>query len=1141
MMKKLFAIALTLTVSFWMVGPGVAQAITADELQAQINILLAQLATLQTQLSDLTGEPATTIVGCTITSFDRALSQGMSGEDVKCMQIILNTDPVTKLAESGAGSPGNETLYFGPITKAGVIKFQEKYADEVLASWGLTSGTGYVGSTSRAKLNSLLTASEPAVECTTDADCTTGYECVSGICTLESVTPVEGSALQVDLAVDTPASVNIADNANAYFTKITFSAGDDDVSISKIYVTRSGLTANSDVENIRLYTIDGVYKGSIGSLNVNSEAMLTFTPKLIIEAGESESYYIRAGFIDGATAGKTAILGIAEAADVICDAEEVTGDFPVSGNPMSIVTLTIGSAVFAEDGTTIDSKPDVGDEDVLVNKFKITAGSTEGITLESLTVMETGSAGLDDIENIELYDVTNSKSLGTVANWASDGTASWGDLDISIAKGENHRFKIMVDIVDGAGLTINADYEDGSDVLASVKGNTYGFYITPSDAGTGKGANNQTINSGALNLAKSASTPATGNIAPGDSQILTVFDFQTTGEEVKVSAIHLDFDLGTMLYTEVTNVTIVDEDGSIVCGPADVATSGDAYVDFTDTFIVPVGTHEYSVKAKIADAVSTLDTIKCGIDTVGTDVTAKGMTSNEDITVTPTGAVNGNTLTVAAASLVVTTLTQPPARTIARGIEDYIFMTASLNAGASGEDIIVTTIVVEDATSTNGNVDNIDNVEIWADLTSANSDRGDIYETQVTNTEQPDNDGTHSFTLTSSITVPKGTFVKIALIADVATGETDASEHTWRVDMDAGDVTGYGADTGETVNATPVGAGQKMTITTQGDADVIVDASSPSASLLLDAELATVAVFKIEATTTNAIEDLDLDSIKITDDGTGDTVDTYYFYHGDTIIGTAPGSTTAEIYIADGTVTIPADGYVLITVKALFNNIDSADVCNADTIEVTVAASGDVDCTGLASGQAVDPDNTSVDAATHILYESYPIVTVNANSPTGDLIPQSTMLLAILDVTAAGNKDITFDGAANPDYGDEDDEFYIQISSLDGAITTSSLALTLKNQDGDQLDATTTTAGAGLQSNIMFDFTDKDFVVPAGQTRQLYFYVDSSGFITTGDFIHLWLDADGTALDWSVNYNDADYDEVGKIFKNDIHAGTLVK
>jgi len=92
--------------------------------------------------------PAKTATGIFVTP----LFRGISHPDVKRLQRLLNSKPDTRLALSGAGSPGNETEYFGPLTEKAVQKFQEKYG---IAGPG-DPGYGYVGPMTRAKLNEIF-------------------------------------------------------------------------------------------------------------------------------------------------------------------------------------------------------------------------------------------------------------------------------------------------------------------------------------------------------------------------------------------------------------------------------------------------------------------------------------------------------------------------------------------------------------------------------------------------------------------------------------------------------------------------------------------------------------------------------------------------------------------------------------------------------------------------------------------------------------------------------------------------------------------------------------------------------------------------------------------------------------------------
>lgn len=87
--------------------------------------------------------------------FKNDLREGSKGAEVAKLQTCLAMD-------SEIYPEGKITEYFGSQTKAAVIKFQEKYAKEILEPQGFTKGTGVVGKSTRDKLSELC--SKPAEE-----------------------------------------------------------------------------------------------------------------------------------------------------------------------------------------------------------------------------------------------------------------------------------------------------------------------------------------------------------------------------------------------------------------------------------------------------------------------------------------------------------------------------------------------------------------------------------------------------------------------------------------------------------------------------------------------------------------------------------------------------------------------------------------------------------------------------------------------------------------------------------------------------------------------------------------------------------------------------------------------------------------
>lgn len=244
-----FAIAIVAVAMVLSAFAPVANAQTTEDLQKMINDLLAQVATLQSQV----GQGATSVAsGVCPYTWTRDLAQGATGADVMKLQQFLNADADTRVAAEGAGSVGMETEYYGPATAAAVSKMQVKYRAEILSPANLVNPTGYFGPSSRAKANAVcVVAPTTPTTPTTPVDGEEEEE-------EESVT-LSGEASLAALDISSADEDEIEEGAeDAPVAEVTVEFEDGDAEISRLDVSIASSSVDSwDVlESVSLW-VDG--------------------------------------------------------------------------------------------------------------------------------------------------------------------------------------------------------------------------------------------------------------------------------------------------------------------------------------------------------------------------------------------------------------------------------------------------------------------------------------------------------------------------------------------------------------------------------------------------------------------------------------------------------------------------------------------------------------------------------------------------------------------------------------------------------------------------------------------------------------------------------------------------------------------
>lgn len=932
LIRKTISIGITLMVALMLMGPvAPAKAVTAAELQAQINTLLATIAELQSQLAALGGE-AVTITGVPAGfSFAKALYSGMSDTDVKYLQIVLNSDAATQLAASGVGSAGNETSYFGPLTKAAVVKFQEKYASEILASWGLTAGTGYVGSTTRAKLNSLLTAGVVPGE---------GEE-------EEEEEVVTGEGLKVALADDNPVAATIVadstsgDGAQAMISvlKVKFSNGDSsDVKVTQLDFNRGGISADSDISQAYIYDGDTL----VGEYNSFSDAVLQFynsSGLFTVSAGKSKTITLKVDLANGTLSGKTIRFSVASASAVTSDASAVSGTYPLTGNYMSTATTAdLGKLTVA---TTTGPAAAVDPQEGLeVINFTL-AASEQNLEIRRLKFTNIGSTDYTDLTNFKLLD--SATQVGnTIAGLESNKTITF-DLTsnpITINKGVTKSMHLKADIIGGTNRTFHFTIQEMSDVV--VYDTQYGVFLKPNKADSWTvlyAGSDSTVNTGKMTITRNSDSPS-GNIALDATNVtLAKFDVKATGEDAKITPMLIE------VYGSLANVGLYQgkiyfdgvQKGNTTNLGSNTNAGGGTTTEFTfgNTFIVTKGvTHTLEIKADVKHGtVASPGTSFSGGETLTVkvySVTAVGRTSMQSVTVS---SATGYQLTVAAGTLSAAKnqaygnwSDNYPTGIV--GATDLLLGSFVVSAGAS-EGANVTGLKVKYATSSNTA---IQNMRLY---------RGDINTgTQIGSAQSTvTGDTAHSFYPTEYISLNQNESFILSVYGDALTSAPTGINGT----MTVTEVNGTGRVTNTSVNYTTAKAGQVICLASAGTLGINVDrASSPITDLAIMGDSGFVwGKWKFSASTS-------AEAIKVTQivatssySSTGVTSTMVYvsLWDGNTQVGTTKVGLTerdasAWFELSASPWVIPAYSEKILTVKSSINLYPLAMTQSSTTVAI---------------------------------------------------------------------------------------------------------------------------------------------------------------------------------------------------------------
>ncbi|MEK7461511.1 MAG: peptidoglycan-binding domain-containing protein [Patescibacteria group bacterium] len=476
---KIAGIAAGATLAFGSFVPMVG-AVTIAELQAQIDVLSAQLATLQ-------GGTATT--GATACVFTRSLTEKSTGADVTCLQQTL-------VAQGHLVMPTGVAMgYFGNLTKAAVAKWQ--------AANGVSPAVGYFGPISQAKFAAMggtTTGGTTTGTGGTTTGGTIGTPGVEGTVTVSlNPTPAGAKLYEGDTSRDVMGIKLEAKTSDIKIERVKLKLDENDTTstsdtdfyrkiASKVYIKDGSTVLGSADLNINTVVKDGTnYYITVSGLSfvVPKDATKVLTVALDAMSNWDDTFN---GDSWRLTVPVDGIRGVDGAAvNQYGPATAFNRDFTSNGELAESATLAVSlsssSPLANQVICTASTDEDECDELELMRvDFK---AEKDDVTLTDL-VVDINMTGGDTATATTawLFDGSTSVGSATIVELEGSNSATFSDIDFVIPVNTTKTLSVRVDIKDTDATTNSfaADIDTG-DVTAE---NAAGTGITESGSAAGK-------------------------------------------------------------------------------------------------------------------------------------------------------------------------------------------------------------------------------------------------------------------------------------------------------------------------------------------------------------------------------------------------------------------------------------------------------------------------------------------------------------------------------------------------------------------------------------------------------------------------------------------------------------------------------